>query len=163
MRMVRAYLVEHPRTSLVTQLTNPALHERPLRGRFGSTRAGGPSRDERPERVGKSHWPRSGRTAGMGRNLNGRFGEGKRRSCHLRPDGTMAVLVENSGRESVLAMATPFSTTVASLVGGASAVATFGLADIAVQDVVPTKNLIRAGCAYRLGHPNVLTVKTVEP
>ena len=28
---------------------------------------------------------------------------------------------------------------------------------------VPTKNLIRAGCAYRLGHPNVLTVKTVEP
>ena len=47
----------------------------------------------------------------------------------------MAVLVENSGRESVLAMATPFSTTVASLVGGASAVATFGLADIAVQDV----------------------------
>jgi hypothetical protein len=67
MRMVRAYLVEHPRTSLVTQLTNPALHERPLRGRFGSTRAGGPSRDERPERVGKSHWPRSGRTAGMGR------------------------------------------------------------------------------------------------
>jgi multiple sugar transport system permease protein len=32
-------------------------------------------------------------------------------------------------------MATPFSTTVASLVGGASAVTTLGLADIAVQDV----------------------------
>ena len=48
--------------------------------------------------------------------------------------GTMAAVVENSGPESVLAMATPFSTTVASLVGGASTVATFSLADIAVQD-----------------------------
>ena len=55
MRMVRAYLVEHPRTSLVTQLTNPALHERPLRGRFGSTRAVGPSRDERPAWVELGH------------------------------------------------------------------------------------------------------------
>jgi hypothetical protein len=88
-----------------------------------------------------------------GRNLNGRFGEGKRRA-RWRQSTKIA-------GESVLAIATLFS--VASLVGRASDVATFGLADIAVQDVVPTKNLIRAGCAYRLGHPNVLTVKTVEP
>lgn len=50
-----------------------------------------------------------------------RFGRWRCRGWQTLPRGK---LVENNGRQSVLAMATPFSTTVASLVGGASDVAT---------------------------------------